>query len=147
MTSTFFLDTNVILYSRDLNAPLKRERARHWFKALMLSSPPVINLQVINEFCNAALRKFPYLTEAMVKADADDLRLWGDAPIDYETIEEAWRIREAFGYAWFDCVLLASAIGLNCSHFLSEDMQHGQSVNGLTIINPFLAAPGDFFET
>jgi predicted nucleic acid-binding protein len=35
---------------------------------------------------------------------------------------------------------------LGCSHFLSEDMQHGQIVDGVTIINPFLALPGELLS-
>jgi predicted nucleic acid-binding protein len=32
-------------------------------------------------------------------------------------------------------------VKLGCSHFLSEDLQDGQQIGGLTIINPFLQAP------
>jgi predicted nucleic acid-binding protein len=38
-------------------------------------------------------------------------------------------------------LLLASALELGCSHFLPEDLQDGQQIGGLTIINPFLHAP------
>jgi predicted nucleic acid-binding protein len=147
MTSIFFLDTNVLIYSRDPGARLKQERSKQWLSTLIETSPPVINLQVINEFCHVALRKLPFLDNAAVQADAARLRIWGDTPVQYETVAEAWRLREAFGYQWFDCLLLAAARNLGCSHFLSEDMQHGQAVDGVTIINPFLALPGDFFQS
>jgi predicted nucleic acid-binding protein len=41
--------------------------------------------------------------------------------------------------------LLASALELGCSHFLSEDLQDGQQIGDPTIINPFLHAPEDIF--
>lgn len=144
MTSTFFLDTNVLIYSRDPGAKQKQQRSQIWLNALIETKPPVINLQVINEFCHVALRKLPHLDVATLKADAEGLRIWGDTPIDYETLTDAWQIRQAAGYQWFDCVLLAAAQNLGCSHFLSEDMQHGHVVNDITIVNPFIAHPGDF---
>jgi predicted nucleic acid-binding protein len=42
--------------------------------------------------------------------------------------------------------LLASALELGCSHFLSEDLQDGQQIGDLTIINPFLHAPKNIFR-
>lgn len=144
MTSTLFLDTNVLIYSRDPSAQKKRERTKIWLNALVETKPPVINLQVINEFCHVALRKLPHLGLATVRADAEGLRIWGDTPIDHQTLTDAWRIREVAGYQWFDCVLLAAARNLGCSHFLSEDLRHGHIVSGITIVNPFVALPGEF---
>lgn len=146
MTNTFFIDTNVLLYSRDLTNPAKRDRAQRWIRELVATGGATINLQVINEFCHAALRKFAFLTADMVKADAERLRAWGDSAIDFDTIEQAWDIRERFALSWYDCLLLESARALGCSHFLSEDMQHGQIVNGVTLVNPFIALPGDFLK-
>ncbi len=117
MTSSFFLDTNVLIYSRDPGAKQKQERRENLAENADRGEPPVINLQVINEFCHVALRKLPHLAVETVRADAEGLRIWGDTPIDYETLTDAWQIREAAGYQWFDCVLLAAAQNLGCSHF------------------------------
>jgi predicted nucleic acid-binding protein len=37
--------------------------------------------------------------------------------------------------------LLASAIELGCTHYLSEDLQDGQVIDGLTIVDPFAHSP------
>lgn len=142
--STFFIDTNVLIYGRDPGAQLKRERSQLWLSSLATTNPPVVNLQVINEFCHVALRKLPFLDPAAIRADAEQLRMWGDTPVSYEDIRSAWRVRETVGYQWFDCLLLGCARNLGCTHFLSEDMQHGQTVEGVTIVNPFAALPGEF---
>lgn len=142
--TTFFIDTNVILYTRDRRFPEKRERAQMWLSALAERRLPKINLQVINEYCHVALRKLPFLSDQELRSDAEQLRLWGETPLDFETLTLAWRYREATGYAWFDCTLLSAAQRLGCSVFVSEDMQHGRAIDNLTIINPFIALPGDF---
>jgi predicted nucleic acid-binding protein len=44
-------------------------------------------------------------------------------------------------FSWWDCLLLASAIELGCTHFLSEDLKDGQTIEGLTILSPFAHTP------
>jgi predicted nucleic acid-binding protein len=59
------------------------------------------------------------------------------APTDIAITRLAWRIQNASGFAWWDCLLLGSAVTAGCRVFLSEDMQHERTVNGITILNPF----------
>jgi predicted nucleic acid-binding protein len=139
-----FVDTNIVLYSRDLNSPAKREVAALWLRELASRGQAVINLQVINEFRHVALRKFRDITDDTIRTDTESLREWGDAPLDNDIVETAWEIRLSHGYAWFDCLLLAAADQLGCTHFLSEDLQHGRSVRAISVINPFLIDPHDF---
>ena len=47
---------------------------------------------------------------------------------------------------WWDCLLLASALELGCTHFLSEDLQDGQVIEGLTIVNPFAHTPEEILS-
>jgi predicted nucleic acid-binding protein len=48
----------------------------------------------------------------------------------------AWEVQDA-GFSWWDSLLVASALQAQCSHFFSEDMQHGREIFGMTILNPF----------
>ena len=58
--------------------------------------------------------------------------------IHRKTIDLAMDIKDRYGYSFFDCVMLASAIEANCTLILTEDMQDGQGINGtLKITNPF----------
>jgi predicted nucleic acid-binding protein len=50
---------------------------------------------------------------------------------------QAWHIQDRYGFGWWDCTLLSSALLAGCDVFLSEDMQHEQKVAGLTVLSPF----------
>jgi predicted nucleic acid-binding protein len=63
------------------------------------------------------------------------------APLGFEATKRAWRIQDASGFSWWDCLLLASASLADCKVFLSEDMQHGRSIETLTILSPFKIDP------
>jgi len=58
------------------------------------------------------------------------------APFGYGVTREAWRLQDAAGYSFWDCMLLGSALLAGCTLFLSEDMRHGHKLNGLTIMSP-----------
>lgn len=138
-----FLDTNVILYTRDRGAEEKRARAASWLRALVHRRLAVINVQVISEYCHVALRKMPHLTEEDIRADTLSLQDFCAALPMPDTVAAAWDIRAAHRYSWFDCMLLAAASSLDCAYFLSEDLHHGGAIGDMRIINPFLVSPNE----
>ncbi len=44
------------------------------------------------------------------------------------------------GFAFYDALIIAAALGRGCDTLFSEDMQHGRRVAGLTIVNPFASS-------
>jgi predicted nucleic acid-binding protein len=68
------------------------------------------------------------------------VRAWREfctAPYDFETTQTAWEIQDRHKLNWWDCVLLASASLAHCDLFLSEDLNHQQTIGSLTVLNPF----------
>ena len=60
-------------------------------------------------------------------------------PVSVATHEKAIDIAERTGYSIYDSLVLAAATIANCHTVYSEDMQHGQVIEGrVTIRNPFL---------
>lgn len=141
-----FIDTNVLNYARDIVHPDKRAAARNWLTFLGVNSFAVVNLQLINEFCQAALRRGD-ADPGAIPAEVLDFRQWGETPLDVDIYDAAWLIRARTRYQWFDCLLLASALREECSIFLSEDMDHQRRIDGLTIVNPFTMEPRDIYPT
>jgi predicted nucleic acid-binding protein len=58
-------------------------------------------------------------------------------------MERAWDLQDRFAFSWWDSLLVAGTIGLRCRYLLSEDLQDGQVVDGLTIMSPFTRGPAD----
>lgn len=56
-------------------------------------------------------------------------------------LRDAWALQDRYRLSFWDGLLLASALAADCAIFLSEDMNGGQKIKGLTIINPFTTAP------
>jgi len=136
-----FVDTNVLLYSHDRQDPQKQTIAGQWLRALATRQVACVNLQVLNELSHALLRKKWFHTPDTVFSIVDEFAELGDRPISWIEVGGARRLHLKTAYSWWDCVLLASAIELGCSHFLSEDLQGGQTIEGLTIVDPFAHTP------
>ena len=61
--------------------------------------------------------------------------------MDLGTIAAAWHLQDRFGFNWWDCLIVAAARLSECDYLLTEDLQHGQDLDGLVVIDPFAVAP------
>ncbi|ODT04567.1 MAG: hypothetical protein ABS58_15965 [Mesorhizobium sp. SCN 65-20] len=98
------------------------------------------NLQVLNEVTNVLIKRGNKPPEAIFTI-IDGFALFGTTAINLETVAAARLLHFENKYSWRDCLLLASAIELQCRFFLSEDMRDGHQIRGLTIMNPFRHSP------
>jgi predicted nucleic acid-binding protein len=144
MSATVFVDTNVLVYVRDRTDEEKQRRAAEWMAALWESRLGRLSMQVLQEYYVTITRKLdPPRTLEEAREDVLALAAWQPAGSDVETLESAWTLQDRYGYAWWDSLILAAAVGAGCRYLLSEDLQDGQSVEGLEIVSPFTRRPED----
>jgi predicted nucleic acid-binding protein len=141
LASSVFFDSNVLLYAHDRSDAAKLHSAELWLSEITLRESAMTNLQVLNEVSNVLFKKRKDLSAEEVFSIVDDFAVLGANSLSWLEVLTARSIRADTGYSWWDCLLLASALELGCSHFLSEDLQDGLEIGGLTIINPFTYAP------
>jgi predicted nucleic acid-binding protein len=127
-----FFDTNVIVYAFEDNS-------RHQHTALaLLAAGGVTGVQVLNEFVSVARRKLGFRWPEIEQAVAGICVLLPDpAPLGLQTHVRAVQMARRFDFSIYDGLIVAAAIESGCRVLYTEDMQHGQKVEGLTICNPF----------
>jgi predicted nucleic acid-binding protein len=140
MSGREFVDTNIWLYAlvEPQRAPDsdKHRRAAMFIGGLVR---PVISSQVVRELCRNLVKK-----SAMSEAELQRLiRDWYPACGLHASNEAqhllASQLRETASFSFWDSLIVAAALDARCSTLYSEDMQHGQVVDGrLTIVNPLL---------
>jgi predicted nucleic acid-binding protein len=54
-------------------------------------------------------------------------------------------VQDRFRFSWWDALIVAAAKLGACTHLLTEDMQHGQDLGGVTIVDPFRTDPSSLF--
>ena len=142
MSDKFFLDTNVFVYTFDRENPSKRERAAALVAEALSGSKGVISAQVAQEFLNAAVRKF---AKPLSIPDAQRYLTVVLEPLcavfpSVELFHQALDISGRWDYSFYDSLIVAAALQADCSVLYSEDLQHGQKIGRMKIVNPFLEA-------
>jgi predicted nucleic acid-binding protein len=140
MSAKYFLDTNVFIYSFDVQHPGKRDRARALIKTALQNGRGCISYQVVQEFLNVATRKF---VVPLSTADASAYLATVLEPLceTFGTVHlyrEALETMERWQYSFYDSLIIASAMACDCRILYTEDLQHGQTIGNLGIINPFV---------
>lgn len=142
MIAPVFVDTNVLVYARDRSAGDKHERARAWMAHLWQSRRGRISFQVLDEYYAVVTRKLrPGLSQEEARSDVRDLLTWQPQPVDGDAVETAWAVEDRFGLASWDALVVAAAQISACRYLLTEDLQHGQDLDGVTVLSPFVAEP------
>ena len=127
-----FIDTNVLIYAQGAGA--KSETARD-----VILAGGRISVQVLNEFAAVLRRKFHLEWDQIADALADVRAALGPVrPVDVETHLHALDLARSHGFSFYDALIVASALGAGCDTLLTEDLQAGRRINGLTIVNPFV---------
>ena len=143
MNDKFFLDTNILVYTFDDGDPGKQDRARALVAKALSESRGAISYQVIQEFLNAALRKF---SKPLTAADAERYLTVVLEPLctvfaSVELFHQALDISGRWKYPFYDSLIIASALQAGCSVLYSEDLQHGQKIGNLRILIPVVESP------
>ena len=137
MSAPHFLDTNILLYSisRDPGEAEKRKRA----VALLEDDGGALSVQVLQEFYVQATRSTrpdPIPHEIAVRLISTWTR-FRVQEITLSVLTGALEIKAAHNLSYWDSAIVAAARALGCRELYSEDMNHGQVVEGVTIANPF----------
>ena len=132
-----FLDTNILLYSISQNPAesLKRDRAL----ALLDDDSGSLSIQVLQEFYVQATRT-SRADAVSHELAAGLIEAWSRFRIQDMTLpilHTALRIRKAHGFSFWDSAIVAAALALGCDRVYTEDLTHGQMVDGLAIVDPF----------
>ncbi len=139
---TTFVDTNVLVYARDLSQKEKQPKALAWMNHLWVTGHGRLSTQVLNEFYVTVTRKLqPGLPTGAARAEVQDLLAWRPVPVSSEVIVHAWAIEDRFGFSYWDSLIVAAARLSGADSLLSEDLQDGQELDGLVVINPFAHEP------
>jgi predicted nucleic acid-binding protein len=128
-----FFDTNILLYLLSADTR-KASRAE-----ALLASRGVISVQVLNEFVAVAVRKSALECREIREILLTVRGLCTVKAVDVETHELALDITERRHFSIYDALIVAAALRADCTVLYTEDLQHSQRIETLTIKNPFVS--------
>ena len=137
MSAEDFLDTNVFVYMLDDTDEVKRRRAGRLVRLGIETGNGCISFQVVQETLNVATKKLGFSAADAQTLLANVLEpLWTVYP-SRNLYARGLALRDRYRFSFYDAMIVASAIESGCVRLYSEDLQHGQRIESLTIENPF----------
>ena len=131
------LDTNILVCTIAPASDPRRQRARELIIRGMRAGTTILRLQSLAEFSDVAIRKFG-VSIAVVhrRIDAWCKALTVQAAVERDIVAALATVRDHKLRFW-DALLCATAARSGVQYLLTEDLQDGRLVNGVTIVNPF----------
>jgi len=144
MTAPVFVDTNVLVYSRDARDTGKQERTREWLESLWETKRGRLSRQVLQEYYVTVTRKLqPGLSVEEARSDVRSLFHWLYVVDPSVLIESAWTFQDRCSLSFWDALILGAAESMGCGFVLSEDLPAGQELQGVRVVNPFVTRPSE----
>ena len=134
-----FIDTNVFIYLFDETNNRKRTIADRIVKTALETRTARISHQVVQETLNVVTRKLP---SPMTAENAQRFLVQVLAPLwqimpNIALYRRGLDVQARYGFSFYDSLIIAAALESGCTRLYSEDLQHGQQIEGLIIENPF----------
>lgn len=138
MTGKPFLDTNVLVYALVVRASSPSD-PRAEIAERALTQGGVVSVQILNEFTDVASHKLKMSWDSIEEALAAITLLCGrPIPITAEIHQSAVGLSKRCGFRIYDSLIVVAAQEAGCDVLYTEDLQHGQVIEGLRIENPFV---------
>lgn len=131
------LDTNVLIYADAADEPAKQRQAVSLISELRRTGDAVLSTQVLQEYVNVALRKLR-LPPALIRERLAFYRRFDLVVTSPELIAAALDLHVLRSISFYDALVVQAAVAGGCQRVLSEDLQHGATLGGVRIVNPFL---------
>lgn len=142
MPDRVFVDTNVLIYAHDLDAGPKHAVASAILRDLWSSRLGVLSTQVLQEFYVNVTQKIPApLPRATARQIVRGYFVWHVEVLAPAMILKASDIEERHHLSFWDALIVAAALEGGARKLLTEDLNPGQTLEGMEIENPFATVP------
>jgi predicted nucleic acid-binding protein len=133
-----FIDTNVLVYAHDRSESRRQPIAQALLDDLWRTRSGVISTQVLQEFYVVTTRKFdPPMRRSAAREIVAIYGEWPTVQVDVTLILAASKLEERHGFSFWDALVVEAARRGGAARLLTEDLQSGRRIGGVSIENPF----------
>lgn len=133
-----FFDTNVLIYSVDEQEARKSRIAGELVKEHLVEGEGMISVQVLREFYVASRKLSDPLSEENAQEMVEYFSMFRTLSEDTGMVLRAVRLSREYMLSFGNALIVEAALSAGADRLLTEGLQHGQEIEGLTVENPFL---------
>jgi predicted nucleic acid-binding protein len=134
--SLAFFDSNILVYTEDASAPLKQKKANSLLDDHLTADTAVLSLQVLQEYFATITRKLHVPPDRAQRR----VEIFSCAKIVRFEIADligAIEFHRLTQISFWDAMIVHAARIGGTAILYSEDFQHGSTLGGVRIVNPF----------
>ena len=140
MTGRTFVDSNILIYAHDADAGSKQKRAAARLTELWKSGTGLLSTQVLQEFYVNVTRKLKTpVASSTAREVVSTYGAWIREPTTAKTVTRAIDIAGMAQIQFWDALIVACAEDAQATQLYSEDLNSGQSIAGVKIVNPLVS--------
>ena len=141
MSAVAFVDSNILIYAHDRDAGVKRERAVAKLRELWDSGTGRLSVQVLQEFyVNATQKLATPIARSTAREVIKTYGVWIHRATTVDTVTRAAELSDLARLSFWDALIVASAEEVGADELLSEDLNAGQAIAGIKVVNPLKGA-------
>lgn len=133
-----FFDTNVLIYAIDEEEPRKLAIAEQLVEEHLVEGEGMVSVQVLREFYNASRRLKSAVSDERAMEMVRYFSTFNILSEDFGMVIQAIRLSQEYMLSFWDALIIEAALKGGADRLFTEDLQHGQVIEGLRIENPFL---------
>jgi predicted nucleic acid-binding protein len=131
-----FFDANILIYVEDAHDPRKQAIAMDLVEAHARQRTGVVSVPVLGEYFSVVVRRL-HLDPALARRQVEFYSLFTVIEPSIADVLASIDLHRLHGFSYYDSLHLHCARNAACSILYSENMHHGQVIDGVHIINPF----------
>jgi predicted nucleic acid-binding protein len=136
-----FVDTNILVYALAADDTRRSPIAQELLRALMIGQVLQTSTQVLQELFVTLTRKVRTpMTAAQALRYLDQIAAWPVVVLDYRGVREAIELSASASLSLWDSLVIVAAAKSGAKRLYTEDLQHGQTILGVEVVNPFRGA-------
>ena len=135
-----FVDTNVLVYALESGHSARKATAQRLVEKLIYQDRLRLSTQVLQELFVTLTRQggLPRCSADEALAQLESLTAWPVFVVDYPAIQEAGRLARDAVLSFWDALIVVAAARSGAQRLYTEDLNHGQRILGVEVVNPFL---------
>jgi predicted nucleic acid-binding protein len=133
-----FVDTNVLVYALAADDEKRSTLAQQLVRDLMTSELLRTSTQVLQELFVTLTRKVRTpIAPAQALRYLDQVAAWPVVVTDYRAVRDAIELSTSASLSFWDSLIVVAAVRAGARYLYTEDLQDGQTILGVEIVNPF----------
>jgi predicted nucleic acid-binding protein len=135
-----FVDTNVFVYALSEDDPVRSARSQQLIAQLRSTGSLRTSTQVLSELFVTLTRKArTRLSPEAALEYMDQIAAWPVITPDYSAVRDACHLSASARVSFWDALVVVAASRAGAVRLYSEDLNSGQKLLGVEVVNPFRA--------